>query len=155
MYLRSFLKDAENFNRVKNRWRWCQPLELYARANRNSFNWNFAAFCMVILFCNVGSHAFYWDFTRNLKGRAELRYNLFFFKIFGGHKCFLWGHWYPCIGLLVTSPLGFKVGSLIRTWWRHICDIHSLRFTSSVAPASLLAASMAAGLFPIYMFQQR
>ena len=30
----------------------------------------------------------------------------------------LWGHWYPCFGLLVTSPLGFKsrVGSLIRTW---------------------------------------
>ena len=21
---------------------------------------------------------------------------------------FLWGHWYPCFGLLVTSPLGFK-----------------------------------------------
>ena len=21
---------------------------------------------------------------------------------------FLWGHWYPCYGLLVTSPLGFK-----------------------------------------------
>ena len=29
-------------------------------------------------------------------------------------------HWYPCFGLLVTSPLGFKarVGSLIRTWRR-------------------------------------
>ena len=29
----------------------------------------------------------------------------------------------PCFGLLVTSPLGFKarVGSLIRTWWRHTC----------------------------------
>ena len=33
---------------------------------------------------------------------------------FGGHKCFLWSHWFPCFGLLVTSPLGFKarVGSL-------------------------------------------
>ena len=31
-----------------------------------------------------------------------------------------WGHWYPCFGLLVMSPLGFKarVGSLIRTWQR-------------------------------------
>ena len=28
---------------------------------------------------------------------------------------FLWGHWYPCFGLLVTSPLGFKarVGSAL------------------------------------------
>ena len=21
---------------------------------------------------------------------------------------FFWGHWYPCFGFLVTSPLGFK-----------------------------------------------
>ena len=28
---------------------------------------------------------------------------------FGGHKSFLWFHWYPCFGLLVTSSLGFKV----------------------------------------------
>ena len=38
-----------------------------------------------------------------------------FFKIiFGGHKFFWWGHWYPYFELLVTSPLGFKarVGSL-------------------------------------------
>ena len=48
---------------------------------------------------------------------------LFFFKIFGGHEYFLWGHWYPCFGLLVMSPLGFKarVGSLIWAWWRHMC----------------------------------
>ena len=34
-----------------------------------------------------------------------------------------WGHWYPCFGLLVTSPLGFKarVGSLIHTWQRQKC----------------------------------
>ena len=35
-------------------------------------------------------------------------WNVFFFKIFGGHKSFLWGHWYPCFGLLAMSPLGFK-----------------------------------------------
>ena len=29
--------------------------------------------------------------------------------MFVGHKSFLWGHWYPCFGLLVTSALGFKV----------------------------------------------
>ena len=45
----------------------------------------------------------------------------FFINIFGGHKSFLWGHWYPCIRFLVMSPLGYKarVGSLICTWWRH------------------------------------
>ena len=38
-----------------------------------------------------------------------------FFEIFGGHESFLWGHWYPYLGLLVTSPLGFKarVGSAL------------------------------------------
>ena len=38
-----------------------------------------------------------------------------FFLNFGGHESFLWGHWYPHFGLLVTSPLGFKarVGSAL------------------------------------------
>ena len=42
--------------------------------------------------------------------------------------------WYPCFGLLVTSPLGFKarVASFIRALWR--CT-HSWRFTSGVTPA--------------------
>ena len=37
-------------------------------------------------------------------------YRLFFsfFKVFGGHMSFFWGHWYPCFGFLVMSPLGFK-----------------------------------------------
>ena len=41
----------------------------------------------------------------------------FFLKKIGGHKSFLWGHWYPCFRLLITSALGFKarVDSLIRT----------------------------------------
>ena len=25
-----------------------------------------------------------------------------------GHQSFLWGHWYPCFGLIVASVLGFK-----------------------------------------------
>ena len=35
--------------------------------------------------------------------------------IFGGHESFLWGHWYPYFGLLVTPALGFKarVGSAL------------------------------------------
>ena len=51
-----------------------------------------------------------------------------FFKIvFGGHNFFLCGHWYPCFGLLVTSPPGFKasVGSLIHAWQRHMCYMFS------------------------------
>ena len=44
-----------------------------------------------------------------------------FFKIFGGHKSFLWGHWYHCLRLLVTSPLGFKarVAASFLAWQRH------------------------------------
>ena len=39
-----------------------------------------------------------------------------FKKIIVGHKSFLLGHWYPCFGLLATSPLHFttRVGSLTR-----------------------------------------
>ena len=33
---------------------------------------------------------------------------LFFIQIFWGHKSFSWSHGYPCFGLLVMSPLGFK-----------------------------------------------
>ena len=46
---------------------------------------------------------------------------LFFLKFFVGHMSIFWDQWYPCFGLLVTSPLDFKarVGSLIRTWQRH------------------------------------
>ena len=42
---------------------------------------------------------------------------------FEGLKSFLWDHWYPCFGLMVTSPLGFKarVGSLIGAWRRRTC----------------------------------
>ena len=53
-------------------------------------------------------------------GESVLKTRIFFTKIFGGHKSFLWGYWYPYFGLLVTSPLGVKarVGTLIRTWRR-------------------------------------
>ena len=51
-----------------------------------------------------------------------------FQTIFGGRESLLWGHWYPCFELLVTS-LGFKarVGSLIYTWWRCTwCMFHGI-----------------------------
>ena len=39
----------------------------------------------------------------------------FFLKVFWRTHVLFWGHWYPCFGFLVTSPLGFKarVGSAL------------------------------------------
>ena len=34
---------------------------------------------------------------------------MFFKRTFWWTSIFLWGQWYPCFGLLVTSALGFKV----------------------------------------------
>ena len=43
----------------------------------------------------------------NLKAKfsSSFAHNFFLFKIL---ESFLWGHWYPWFGLLMTSPLGFK-----------------------------------------------
>ena len=70
----------------------------------------------------------------------------YFLKKFLGHKSSLWGTWYPCFELLVTSPLGFKtrVGSLIWTLQRHTWYIY-LRFTSGATPLPVYNASIAAG----------
>ena len=67
---------------------------------------------------------------------------LFFFKVFGGYMSFFGGHWYPCFGFLVTSPLGFKarVGSaLFAIFCGGECNVHSPRFTSGATLADLLA----------------
>ena len=47
----------------------------------------------------------------------------YFFLNFGRRQSFLWGHWYPCFGLLVMSPLGFKarVSRHIHPWQRCMC----------------------------------
>ena len=47
---------------------------------------------------------------------------VYIFFNYGGHKSFLWGHWYPCFALWwhlhwVSKP---RVGSLIHTWERHM-----------------------------------
>ena len=49
------------------------------------------------------------------------------------------GHWYPCFGFLVTSPLGFKVrvGSALFAFCRGECNVHSLRSTSGATHADL------------------
>ena len=50
-----------------------------------------------------------WYSTYEVDINVMLHTNFFsFFKIFGVHMSFLWGHWYPCFGLLVMSALGFK-----------------------------------------------
>ena len=64
--------------------------------------------CMEIVFyLNIGV----WDTTT---------YQVFLKNLVD--TCPFWGHWYPCFGLLVMSPLGFKArsGSLICTWQRHM-----------------------------------
>ena len=70
----------------------------------------------------LNSHRKYkWHFQSDLYSQWKVKFFLLlFFKIFGGHKFFLWGHWHPCFELLVTSALGFKarVDSLIRIWRR-------------------------------------
>ena len=68
---------------------------------------------------------------------------LFFLKSFWRTHVLFWGHWYPCFGFLVTSPLGFKarVGSaLFAIFCGGKCNIHSPRFTSGATLADLLAA---------------
>ena len=75
---------------------------------------------------------------------------LFFFKHFGGHMSFLWGHWYPCFGLLVTSALGFK--ARVDSLACFLACVLFRRFTSGATPANLLTASMAAEpLWPTYL----
>ena len=77
-------------------------------------------------------------------------YYFIFLKIFGGHMSFLWGHWYPCFGLLVTSALGFK--ARVDSLACFLACMLFLRFTSGATPADLLTASMAAEpLWPTYL----
>ena len=55
---------------------------------------------------------------------------------------FLGGHWHPCFGYLVTSPLGFKarVSSALFAFCRGECNVRSPRSTSGAARTNLLAA---------------
>ena len=76
--------------------------------------------------------------------------NTFFLNFCWTHA-HLWGHWYPCFGLLVTtSPLGFKarVGSTLFAFGGGLHNIHSLRFTSGATPLPVYNASIAASHLP-------
>ena len=70
-------------------------------------------------------------------------------KSFWWTHVLLWGHWYPCFGLLVTSPLGFKAEwAALFALIRAIHDVCTLKFTFGATPANLLMTSMGAGHFP-------
>ena len=74
----------------------------------------------------------------------------FFFLNFCWTHAHLWGHWYPCFGLLVTSPMGFKarVGSALFALGGGVRNIHSLWFTSGATPLPVYNASIAASHLP-------
>ena len=54
------------------------------------------------------------------------------------------------VGLLVTSPLGFKarVGSTLFALGPDICDVYFMRFTSGVTPLPVYSASIVASCLP-------
>ena len=73
-----------------------------------------------------------------------------FLKFLADTHFLFWGHWYPCFGFLVTSPLGFKarVGSALFAFCAGECNVHSQRSTSGATLADLLVASMQLVLSP-------
>ena len=62
----------------------------------------------------------------------------FFLEMFGGHKFFFWGGWYPWFGLLVMSALGFK--ARVRSLACFLAWV-ILRFTSGATPAECIVKS--------------
>ena len=57
----------------------------------------------VITLTSVCAGLLWFRFCCDINSTAKLS-----FLILEDRKSFLWGHWYPCFGLLVTSVLGFK-----------------------------------------------
>ena len=58
--------------------------------------------------------------VRTYLEKNNIYITFFFFFNFLADTCPFWGHWYPCFGFLVTSPLGFKarVGSALFAFLR-------------------------------------
>ena len=78
------------------------------------------------------------DLTQTSATVCKENHNSFFFqRIFGGLKSFLWGHWYPCFRLLVTSALGFKTRVDLSLAF-FPSSYASLKFTSGATPVNLL-----------------
>ena len=73
---------------------------------------------------------------------------IIFLKNFCWTQVHFWGHWYPCFGLLVTSPLVSKPAwAALFTLGGGICDIRSPRFTSGATPLPVYMASIATSCF--------
>ena len=110
---------------------------------------------LTLLLINRGNHRQEFRFIREIAVYIAIvffsrnSFFSFFYKFFGGHKCFLWGHRYPCrFGLLVTSPWVSKPAWIPRLHaLSPVCN-GFLKFTSSVTPANFLTASMAASHIP-------
>ena len=86
---------------------------------------------------------FQMKYDRNLTDLSLFFFIFYFLKSFWRTHVLFWGHWYPCFGFLVTSPLGFKarVGSaLFAIFCGGECNVHSPRFTSGATLADHLAA---------------
>ena len=64
-------------------------------------------------FCLITSSSF-WPHLGLLISTSSQPHLLLFYKVFGGHMSFTGGHWYPCFGFLVTSPLGFCLIRFLR-----------------------------------------
>ena len=66
---------------------------------------------------------------------------------FGGHKSCLWGHWYPCFGLLLTSALGFKVRVDPLAYMQ--CRLCAMDSRDSPLVRHLLTADLRHFLYPV------
>ena len=83
-----------------------QQLELWSLKNNSTVIVNGLFCCLLLIAC------YFWCGTmRSYISFLWKSTFIVFFKCFGGHQSFLWGHWDLCFGLLVTSTLGF-LGSL-------------------------------------------
>ena len=70
--------------------------------------WNLLPYCWI--------NYSYPNNVKSLSWQISSKWTFFFFFFCRTHSHVLfWGHWYPCFGFLVTSPLGFKarVGSAL------------------------------------------
>ena len=78
-----------------------------------------------------------------------------FSKIIWWTHVLLWGHWYPCFGLMVTSSLDFKarVGRIICTWWSCMwCIFPEIHLWCHTCPP-LASQHGSRWLFPTYVAQ--
>ena len=86
-------------------------------------------------------HSLKWQPYTRCSSDSE-KFQEFFLKLFSPiHSDVLfWGHFYPCFGFLVVSPLGFKA--------RAGSALFELQSTSGATPGDLLKANIIAGRFP-------